>query len=199
MNQGGSRGALPRLRGLQGGPNFAPSFRLREATSDEPGGFVGQAALRAVSPRRKTGGKNWRHREIFWQAAPENDPWQDFNYRNTLFRTPSVVDISAVIPGSRLLPSFPAGAFAICQICGVRDGTDESGSPPGLASETALQKVDDPWRCGRYSACYGLKCQQTFLVESCAAAAVIRSLVFFEMVTAAPARATRAFTRFVRK
>ena len=26
-------------------PDFAPSFRLREATSGKPGGYVGQAAL----------------------------------------------------------------------------------------------------------------------------------------------------------
>ena len=87
-------------------------------------------------------------------------------------------------------------AHQIDVACTVNQGGNRGALPRQRGS---APKVDDPWRCGRYSACYGLKCQQTFLVERCAAAAVIRSLVFFEMVTAAPARVIQGSTRFVRK
>jgi hypothetical protein len=59
--------------------------------------------------------------------------------------------------------------------------------------------VGEVWRsrrCRRYSPCYGHACQRTFLVETCAVAAVIRLLVFIEMVTAAPAQAISGSTRF---
>ena len=51
-------------------------------------------------------------------------------------------------------------------------------------------------RCRRSSACYDVWCQQTFLVESCAVAAVIRLLVSIGMVTAAPAQAISGSTQF---
>jgi hypothetical protein len=154
----------------------------------------------------------------FWQAAPGNDPRQDFNYRDASFRTSSVVDTSAVIPGSGLLSVLrpgrsPAAKFMAFETVRAKAAcpTKPSGVQTRGRSLAPLQRlrkrgsapIGSPstfnGRCSRYSPCYGLKCQQTFLVERCAAAAVIRSLVFIETVTAGPARATQRSTRFVRR